>query len=887
MPELPHILHNQRLGSVQGARLYPDPETQRVDVQASNTAVQTIGDVVQSNPSANRPAARKVKALAGATRKSNKRYIPAIDGLRAFAVFAVIFYHMGFPFAKGGLLGVTVFFVISGYLITGLLTAEWESTGTVNLPQFWLRRIRRLFPAIVTVIVVMAAVFALASPLLLTKMRPDIIPGLFWFENWWYILRDLSYFDAVGAPSPLTHFWSLAIEEQFYLLWPIILLGLFKIGIGKTNIRRICLVLSVVSALAMALLYSPQGDPSRVYYGTDTRAFSLLIGAWLSFAWPSSQLSEQRARNVSASSVGMLDIVGAVAFLGILAMCIFISGFSDFMYYGGLVLCSILSALVIAALVHPRTILAKIAAWEPFVWIGKRSYGMYLWHFPIICLLQPRNATIIPWWIYVLEIVLTVGLSALSYHFIETPIRTRGLAAFKALPTAALIRERAAKQAARGGSGAVSANKATFAAWVKTHVPAAAVTGVVVAGALLGIAFVPPVAEGGSAADEQRVMSATLIKPLVDGVYDVVFIGDSVSLGANQELNERFPHGMIDTEGNRQFFQGIEILRAYLDKGVVGDVVILSMGTNGFAEESELEEIMEMCGPDRTVWFVNTRVPDERCEPNNIAIQNCVDGHENAHLIDWYGASAGHDDWLIEDGIHLTWDGRVAFADLVVDTIGYVEPTDANSKYDVVYIGDTVALNAVNQLAELFPYGVVDCSDARTPESMKAAYETYAKSNVVGDQVVFCLGNEGRLTKEEIDSLFSAVDSSKKIWVVNARTTSPFCEENNNLIAQAVAERTGATVIDWFSASAGHNDYLTENGTNLTEVGAAAYAAEVSKALGDHTRSASAASSQESTATSEGADSNAEDASGSTLDTAAQNVSNADADGTNNLYNAA
>ena len=185
-------------------------------------------------------APARVRARRASSKSFSKRYVPAIDGLRTFAVMAVILYHMGFPFAKGGLLGVTVFFVISGYLITGLLTAEWDESSTINLPQFWLRRIRRLFPAIVTVIVVMSAVFAIFSPLLLTKMRPDIIPGLFWFENWWYILRDLSYFEAVGAPSPLTHFWSLAIEEQFYLIWPIILLTVYKAGIGKQTVSRMC-----------------------------------------------------------------------------------------------------------------------------------------------------------------------------------------------------------------------------------------------------------------------------------------------------------------------------------------------------------------------------------------------------------------------------------------------------------------------------------------------------------------------------------------------------------------------------------------------------------------------------------------------------------------------
>lgn len=777
-------------------------------------------------------------------RVAAKRYIPAIDGLRAFAVFSVIFYHQGLPFAQGGLLGVTVFFVISGYLITGLLAAEWDSTHKINLPQFWLRRIRRLFPAIVTVIVVMAAVFTVFSPLLLTKMRPDIIPGLFWFENWWYIVRDLSYFDAVGAPSPLTHFWSLAIEEQFYLVWPVLLLGMYKLGLRKKSVRRVCLALAAASALAMALLYDPQGDPSRVYYGTDTRAFSLLIGAWLSYIWPGVQLTEESTRGVSRKSIAALDAVGIVAFLGIVAMCVFISGYSDFMYYGGLVLCSVLSAVVIAALAHPRGMFAKFAALKPFVWIGQRSYGMYLWHFPIIELLQPRNATMLPWWIYLVEIALVVVVSDLSYRFIETPIRKNGLSAFKAVPNAARAHglwpkggmgpaEPASLVQLDSSAGAAVGSKPTFAGWAAAHVAPIVAAAAVAAVAVFGTAFTEPVVEGGADANAPRVMSATLKKPLVDGVYDVVFIGDSVSLGANEQLNELFPHGMIDTEGSRQVSAGIEGLQSYLDQGVVGDTVIISLGTNGYDEPQELRQIMELCGADRTVWFINIRVPDERCEPNNQTIQECVDSHENARLIDWYAASAGHDEWLSEDGIHLTWEGRDAFARLVADSVDYVAPTDENTKYDVTFMGDTVALDAVDGLAALFPEGIVDCSEGRTLAAVQTAFESYLDKGVVGDKVVFSIGNEARFSREEVEALVSAAGSDTRIWLVNNRNAALWCDEGNDVLAEVASSHDNVTLIDWHAASQGHDEYLESDGMNLTEAGAEAFTQTVKTAMGD------------------------------------------------------
>ena len=735
-----------------------------------------------------------------APKSASKRYIPAIDGLRAFAVFAVIFYHMGLPFAQGGLLGVTVFFVISGYLITGLLTAEWSSSGTIDLLHFWLRRIRRLFPAIVVVIAVMAAVFAVASPLLLTKMRPDIIPGLFWFENWWYILRDLSYFEAAGVPSPLTHFWSLAIEEQFYLVWPIILLGVFKAGADKTTIRRGCLVLAVISAIAMAVLYDPSGDPSRVYYGTDTRAFSLLVGAWLSFAWPGAQLTPEGTRNVPEQSVRALDAAAAISFLLIVAMCVFISGYSNFMYYGGLALCSVLTAVVIAALAHPRSMLARIASAKPFVWVGLRSYGMYLWHFPIIELLEPRNATMLPWWVHVVEIALILGISHLSYEFIETPIRKQGFRAFFAQ-----LRER---------------------------IPALVATGAVAVVALGGIVFVPPVAEGGAAPDQPRVMSATLMRPLVDGVYDVVLIGDSVALGNYEQLSETFPHGLVDTEGNRQIYEAIPVFEGYVQQGVVGSTVIFSLGTNGIVEAEDLEYLMELCGPDRLVYFINTRVPETRCETNNATIKACVDAHENAYLIDWYGATAGHDDWLSEDGIHLNGDGHAAFTNLILDATHYAPPTLENTRYDVTFIGDIVALGASDQLARLLPHGIVDCADARNAKSVLSSFQKYNDNQVIGENVVLCMANEGIVNASDVEEIVKLAGSERRIWLVNSRSANPWCRNNNEELASVASRYDNVQVIDWYAASAGHDDFLAQDGMRLTAQGADAYAATVARAMG-------------------------------------------------------
>ena len=338
-------------------------------------------------------------------KRKKSRYIPALDGLRALAVLGVIAYHMGMAWMPGGLLGVTVFFVLSGYLITSLLLIEWDSTGTIDLPQFWLRRVKRLFPAIAFVIIVTAVLCTLFDHSLLTKLREDMWAALCWVTNWWYILRDVSYFDTLGAPSPVTHFWSLAIEEQFYVVWPVVLILAHKFGVKRTHMRNATFVLALASALEMALLFNPDTDPSRVYYGTDTRAFSLLIGAWLAFVWPSNQLGANNEIHLDRNVRLALDAVGGIALIGLVAMMASIEGTSAFMYRGGILLASVITMVIIAVIVHPSSLLAKVFAAKPLVWIGLHSYGMYLWHYPILLLMNPRsNIEGTPWWMYLVEL---------------------------------------------------------------------------------------------------------------------------------------------------------------------------------------------------------------------------------------------------------------------------------------------------------------------------------------------------------------------------------------------------------------------------------------------------------------------------------------------------
>ncbi|HSD79080.1 MAG TPA: acyltransferase, partial [Solirubrobacteraceae bacterium] len=345
---------------------------------------------------------------------------PGLDGIRALAVAAVLLYHGGVAWAPGGFLGVDVFFVLSGYLITSLLLAERRANGRVDLRAFWLRRARRLLPAVVVVIAAVVAVTAAFLPGELAATRADALASLLYVQNWHLILGDQSYFAAFGRPSPLLHLWSLSIEEQFYLLWPLALgAGLVVLGRGRT--AAAVAVAAVASAVLMAALSDPAGDPSRAYFGTDTRATPLLVGALLAFAWPPVRDGVRTGRGAGP----LLDAV-AVAALAVLALAVARRhDYDPATYRGGLVVVALASAALVAAVAHPATRAGRALGARPLRWGGRRSYGIYLWHWPVMVVTRPGLD--VPWSATVLvplQILVTVALAAASYRWVERPFHT-------------------------------------------------------------------------------------------------------------------------------------------------------------------------------------------------------------------------------------------------------------------------------------------------------------------------------------------------------------------------------------------------------------------------------------------------------------------------------
>ncbi|EGQ2747228.1 acyltransferase family protein [Staphylococcus pseudintermedius] len=589
----------------------------------------------------------------------NPRYMPGLDGVRAVAVIAIIIYHLNPQWLSGGFLGVDTFFVISGYLITSLLLTEYHNTGKIKLMSFWLRRVKRLIPAVLFLVMGVIVLSLIFMPTEIQKVRADSIAAIFYVSNWWYIMQNVDYFEQF-AVQPLKHLWSLAIEEQFYLVFPIVLLSLLSFIRRLKSIRIIFLILLVISMIAMMVLYVPNENVARVYFGTDTRIQTLLMGVLLALVWPPFQLKAKVNRQMRT----MIDTAGVVG-LAILFICFkFVSETNSILYYGGFFLISTVTLLVIASSVHPSGYFAKFLGNKVFTFIGSRSYSLYLWHYPIIVLIHHQFVQgQIPPLVYVVEILLMVLMAEFSYKFIEQPFRKEGFNIFafnhlknwrsqKVLRTwLVIILLIPTLLVMVGGFNRFAQKNSTRVTEVNTEeidklitqplpLPQLKIDGFVVKG------------------NKQKYASW---KPLL--------IGDSVMVDIGDDFRSFVPKADINGKVGRQLVEATSLAKrqyqSYRDKN---DIVVLELGTNGDFTEEQLNSLLEQFG-EADIYLVNTRVPRSYESHVNQVLAKAAKKRANVTLVDWYSRSENHTEYFAPDGIHLQPPGVRALTNSIIQAI--------------------------------------------------------------------------------------------------------------------------------------------------------------------------------------------------------------------------
>ena len=643
------------------------PEPKKVTPKAEQKAAPAPV-AVQKRPRQNVPEALAIppeNKTVKQDRRARLRQVKGLDGLRGLAVLAVVIYHFFGDILPGGYLGVDLFFVLSGFLITSLLVREYRVSQTISLKDFWIRRFRRILPAaLVTLFIVTALVTAIGGDIAV-GIREQFLGTLFFVNNWTQIATSQSYF-AENEVQVFAHYWSLAVEEQFYIIWPLLTLAMFTFTQRRLHRapRRVpmlvTVLLAVASVLGMWLLFTPGEDPTRVYYGTDTHAFGLLIGAFFSLLVTSTQ---NDPRVDSWASVGKFEArvagaIGFLAFIGYAAQLLFMGDDLAFTYRGGLALTSVLGVLMIWGVIRETGPLTLIFRTKVMRWLGQRSFSLYLWHWPVIMILRElfnEDGRMQHEWILgLVALPIALLISEISYQHVENPFRRRGYKQtwknyVNARPSYHEINEGFKK-----------------VAW--PFVPLLVVASV--GGVIYGVVNSNDKTELEQQLDQLQQMNqsannnkkaapapaAPSPKPdqksaPVQG-KDITAVGDSVMLAASQALNADYPGIFIDADVSRHYTAGVEVLRQLKDSGQLRSTVFLGFGTNGAAFPDQMEEMINLIGPDHTIVMATPYGDREWMGQARQEVIEAAKTHDNVYMADWCGHAQAHPDLLFEDGVH-------------------------------------------------------------------------------------------------------------------------------------------------------------------------------------------------------------------------------------------
>lgn len=604
----------------------------------------------------------------------SKQYVTGIDGVRTLAVLGVIIYHLLPTTLPGGYLGVPLFLLISGYFVTLQLVRQMDQTGGIQLTKFYLKRLRRLYPVLIVMLTVTTAYVTLFARDLLHNIKSTIATNLLWVYNWWEIGHGQSYFDRFNGELPFTHLWTLGVEAQFYFLWPLILFMLFLILRKRSKIKWTVFILAAVSAVEMALLFDPQ-NINRVYYGTDTRAFSLLLGSWLALCWPIDRLNA----SLTTHAARILDGVGIGALLITLLGFFTLPGQSSWTYRGGMFFYSLIGMILIATVVHPGSHMNRWLTNPFFTWIGQRSYGIYVYQLPVMVFYERvveigRHPVINA----LVECLLILAISEFSYRLVEQP-----LAHYQWRYLPASIRHW------------IDFKMHDWHQWLKVG-PVVIICFIALCGLMLpskpakksAVQTRIEKSRQATAAKNKQIAKGKTAKVNVNSKslqkkygltsnqlkaaseLKVTAIGDSVMADASQDIQEIMPHAYVDAEVGRQGSATPAVIKDLKAKGQLQKNVILNLGTNGAMDSQTINDILTAIGKDHQVYWITPHVPTRHWEQTVCdQIKQAAKQNANVHVIDWNQAANGHAEWFAQDKVHMNEQGNAYFTRLIVKTI--------------------------------------------------------------------------------------------------------------------------------------------------------------------------------------------------------------------------
>ena len=578
--------------------------------------------------------------------KKSTRHISSIDGLRAIAVTAVVLYHLGISWIPGGFLGVDLFFVISGYVITRLILDSINQSSALDLRAFYAARIRRIYPGFLFMVISTIIFIGVWAPEAIKRFLSDLPYALSGTINWALVARNQDYFETIGRPPLLQHTWSLAVELQFYLIWPIILLTVLKY-FGKKNIARIALIIAIISGTALFLVslqldQSNSAKVSHIYFGTDTHSLGLFLGSALAVSWIPQNLSA----NITRRAQDVIDGIGVVGLLGLISTFLFIDESNASLYQIAFPLAAIFGCLVIISLVHPASRFAPIISTPPFRWVGQRSYGIYIWHWVIFQVTRPSvDLSGETWALYLARVLLVLALADISLRWVEIPFRQGQVQTwFRGM------KYRSSKERIRQQLTVLVSIIAVLAVTSSISV---------------------------SAINRSNQISQVINEELTDQEDSPVDLGsttglwvtgDSVILGIRSKLENKEHISLVNARVGRQAPELLAVMRVD-QSSVPSSPVIFNLGNNNALSEQTVVEIFEVIKNQPQIIVVNTAVPRPWRDANNAIISKVASRYANVKLVDWDRISKDRPELFAPDGVHLSPMGSDVYVDLVLSVL--------------------------------------------------------------------------------------------------------------------------------------------------------------------------------------------------------------------------